>query len=62
MKYNHVFTLAFSVESNDKEGRDIFGVHFNNAVLRRVIDLNENAEWDEAVGPPSDTFEIPQGD
>ncbi len=60
MKYNHVFTLAFSVESSKEDARDVFGVHFNNAVLKRIIDLNENAEWNEAVGPPSDTFEVPE--
>ena len=58
MKYNHAFALAFTIESNHPDGNDIFGVHFTNAVLKRIIDLNENAEWDEAVGAPFDTFEI----
>ena len=56
--YSHVYTLCYTVESNNPKGHDVFGVHHVNGVLKRMIDLNENAEWQEACGPPQDTFEV----
>lgn len=56
-KYNHAFTIAFSIDHDHPEGEGISPLEFTQALLRRIHDLNENDEWDEAVGAPYDTYE-----
>ncbi len=60
-KYNHVFTIAFSVESCDHDGEGISNDDFHQALVKRSQDLTRNDEWDEAVGPPTDTYETGEG-
>jgi len=59
LKYNHMFGLGFSVESNHPDGDDITGEQFTAAVQKRVDDINSSGdlEWFEACGLPEDTFE-----
>ena len=59
-RYNHAFTVAFTIESDHPEGDDITGEQFTKAVQRRVDELNSQGdlEWLEAVGLPYDTYEV----
>ena len=58
LTYDHAFSVAFSVCSADPDGEDLTAEDFTQALLHRILDLNANDEWDEAVGAPFDTFEI----
>jgi len=60
-RYNHAYTVAFSLESGHEDGYDVDKLAFTNAVLQRVLDLNKHDEWDEAVGAPFDTYEVSNG-
>ncbi len=62
LKYNHMYVMAFSLESTDPDGKDVTATDFTQAVLKRVIDINQNNEWDEAVGSPNDTYEVQDED
>lgn len=59
-RYNHAFDIAFSVVSNDPEGRDITPTMFRAALLERVKQLDLEAAyggWEQACGAPFDTYE-----
>lgn len=57
-KYNHAYTLAFSVSnSTHPEGEDLTQEQLAIAILKRVTDLIGNNEMVEAVGLPFDTYE-----
>lgn len=57
-KFDHAFSVAFSVISDDERGENISSLQFANALQKRIHDLCLNGEWDEAVGAPFDTFEV----
>lgn len=61
MKYNHAFTLGFSVVSEHPEAEDITPEQFAAAIHQRVAeclirDQNGHCEMLEAVLPPYDTY------
>jgi len=57
MKYNHAFTIAFTVIS-DNDGEHVTKQELVAGVLRRVADLVENGdEIIEACGLPFDTYQ-----
>ena len=56
-KYNHQYTLAFSVDTNRHAEEHTNAHEIMAAVLKRITDIHENCEWDEAIGLPSDTYE-----
>lgn len=56
-RYNHAFDIAFSVVSNDLEGRDITPAMFRAALLRRIEEMDQGGQWAEACGAPFDTYE-----
>jgi hypothetical protein len=59
-KYNHMFDIAFSLESDDCDALDVTPAMLNQALLQRIIDLNlthERGEWLHACGL-CDTYEI----
>lgn len=58
MRYNHMFTLAFELESNHPTGEDVTPEQFRAALLARIRDLDRCNEWTEALGPPDDTCEM----
>ena len=58
MKYNHAFTVAFEVESNNPQGEGISADDYHQALVKRSADLYRNNEWEEALGAPFDTYEI----
>ena len=56
-KYNHAYTVAFSLESDHPEGEDVTADMIRVALLRRIADLDEHGELVEAVGGPFDSYE-----
>ena len=56
-KYNHAYTVAFSVNSDREADADIDKQEIINALLERIVNLSEHDEWDEALGSPFDTYE-----
>lgn len=56
-KYNHAFTVAFSINSDHPQGDDISADEFHQALVKRSQDLTRADEWLEAVGAPFDTYE-----
>ena len=56
-KYNHVYTIAFEIES-DHPGEMVPKEEILSGLLRRVVNLMNNSdEILEACGMPSDTYE-----
>lgn len=60
-KYNHLYTLAFSVNTDRPAEWPASATELIAAVLQRIANLSEGerpgVEWNEAVGPPEDTYE-----
>jgi hypothetical protein len=59
-KYNHAYTIAFSLESDDPEGNDVTAEMLRDALTKRMRGLDsstDSVEWIEATGAPFDTFE-----
>jgi len=56
-RYDHAFTIAFSLVSLDPNGRDVDAKTLRAAILTRLAQLPDH-ELNEAVGAPFDTFEI----
>ena len=56
-RFDHAFTLAFSLTSNECEAADVRQKDIIEAVLLRLTDLIEEGEaaFQEAVMPPYDT-------
>lgn len=57
-RYNHMYTVAFTVISSHPEGLDVTPEDFRRALTQRMNDLDLSGEWDEAVGAPDDTYEM----
>jgi hypothetical protein len=58
-KYNHLYLLAFSVDSDDLEGGDPSAIM--RALRRRVHELERTGEVLEAVGVPDETIDNETG-
>lgn len=56
MKYNHAFTIAFSVDT-DNEGDKVTENELLIALLNKVKDLVEEANIIQCAGLPFDTYE-----
>lgn len=59
-RYNHAYDIAFSVVSNDPEGRDVTPAMFRAALLKRVSELDAEERfggWEQACGAPFDTYQ-----
>ena len=58
-KFNHAVDIAFTVISDDADGNDFTPAMLRAALMRRIVELNENPDqWLEAVGAPFDTYEM----
>ena len=55
-KYNHAVSLFFEVVSADPDGEDFTPAMLKEALLQRVVNLDVNGDWVEAIGLPSDTY------
>jgi Flp pilus assembly protein TadB len=58
-KYNHLHLIAFSVDSDDREGGSAAEIMW--ALRRRVHELEETGEILEAVGVPDETIDTETG-
>ena len=61
-KYNHMYSIAFSVVSDDPDGNDVTAPMLFCALmgrLRRMMESGQNweAEMLEGCGCPEDTYE-----
>jgi len=56
-RYSHVFTIAFSLESDSHDAEDVSPHRLASAARLRIIECLENDEMLEAVGSPDQTFE-----
>jgi hypothetical protein len=57
MKYNHAFTLAFSLESNLDNADDVTASQARSAI-QASLDRLSDIELMENIGYPFDTYEI----
>lgn len=55
-RYNHAYTLAFSLVSNDDKGHDVDARQLKAALLARIENLDEEGSWIESAGAPYDTY------
>lgn len=55
-KFNHTYTVAFSLISETSDGSDVTPLMMRTALLKRIQDLDQACEWEEALGTPFDTY------
>lgn len=59
-RYNHAYTIAFSLISNDPKGEDVTPAMLSAALRKRADDLDASrdngSEWIEATGAPYDSY------
>ena len=55
--YNHLFDVAFSLESGDCDAEDVTPAMLRAALLKRIEDLDAAGEWLHACGL-CDTYEV----
>jgi hypothetical protein len=62
-KFNHAFTIGFSLVSQDVNGEDVTSYMVKTALQKRIEDLDSEGEltWMESVGAPFDTYEVEEG-
>ena len=55
--YNHMFTICFTVENEDRTGAETTEKELLDGLRRRLKDLEKNScEIIEATGMPDDTY------
>lgn len=62
-KYNHAFTIAFSLESDHPTGDDVTGEMLAKALQKKIEELDSDGDiaWMEACDAPFDTYEVEDG-
>ncbi len=57
--YNHVYTVTFSLVSQQEDGEDVTADMIRKALQNRIEDLDFSGglAWLEAVNGPEDTYE-----
>ncbi len=55
-KYNHMYTIAFSINSNQEDGQDISSAQMLEAIINRAQQAHRDGELLEATGAPEDTY------
>ncbi len=62
-RYDHAFTIAFSLVSSNPSGCDVTPAELRAAILTRLASLADD-ELIEAVGAPYDSYEmdVPSGE
>ena len=58
-RYNHLYVVAFSVDSDNREGGN--PAEIMSALLMRVQELYQTGEILEAVGVPDETIDTETG-
>ena len=59
-KFNHAYDIAFSVVSKKEDGSDVTPAMFRAALIRRIQQLDQEAQfggWEQACGAPFDTYQ-----
>ena len=56
MIYNHAFDIAFSLDSNKEDWREVPVPEIKQALLNRIEQLDKDGEWLEATSG-FDTYE-----
>jgi hypothetical protein len=56
-KYNHAYTMGFSLESNHETGDDVTATQARTAITQYLNNLSDN-ELLENLGYPFDTYEV----
>lgn len=62
-KFNHMYTIAFTVDSFRKDAEDVTAAMLTAAILKRVSEIivpqpnNPTPEIIEACGGPDDTYQ-----
>jgi len=49
-RYNHMFDIAFSLDSGTPDASDVTPAMLRAALVSRIANLDENADWLEACG------------
>lgn len=57
MKYNHQYSIGFSLESKHEDGYDVPTKEVRAALIKRIRELDEADEWAEAIAV-EDTEEV----
>lgn len=59
-KYNHAYTIAFSLESDHPTGDDVTGFMLADALHKKIDELNSEGDiaWTEACDAPFDTYVV----
>ncbi len=60
-KYNHAYTLAFSVNTDRHKECPVDPAEIMEAIALRIVEITTNKEWDEAIGLPYDSYENESG-
>ena len=61
MQYNYAFDIAFEVLSDERDWGDIPTAQIRDALLKRVEQLDKDAEWKEATSS-FDVYEIQESE
>jgi hypothetical protein len=56
-RYDHAFTIAFSLVTAQPDGRDATAAELRAALLKRLAALSDD-DLLEAVGAPYDSYEL----
>jgi hypothetical protein len=56
-RYRHTFSIAYTVESDEREGNDLNKLDHLVAISKRAAEAFNNDELLEAVGVPDDTYD-----
>ena len=48
--FNHMFDVAFSLDSNTEDASDVTHAMLRAALVSRIAELDKNDDWSEACG------------
>jgi hypothetical protein len=57
-KYNHMFDIAFSLESDDCDANDVTPAMLRAGLIKRIETLDASGEWDDRAINLCDTYEL----
>lgn len=57
-KYNHLFSIAFSVVSNEEDASDVTDTMLHRAIAKRLYDLQGEFDMVNACNNEQDTYEM----
>ena len=57
-RYNHMFDIAFSLESDDCDANDVTPAMLRAGLIKRIESLDASGEWDDRAINLCDTYEL----